>query len=195
MSKIHIICSAYERVIPLRMLVDNFIIQTNPDWLLNIVYDGPAPQNILDIILAYNEPRATFIQTPERMGEYGNPNRKMMLEKITGADDDYVLLTNEDNQYVPAFVEYFLRECQSDVGFVYCNTIHNYMGYETLFTELRVLHIDLGSFIVRLDVAKKIGFNHSGPIADGVYAEECVNECRARGLKIVQINKSLFIHN
>jgi hypothetical protein len=53
----------------------------------------------------------------------------------------------------------------------------------------------MGSFIVRLDVAKKIGFTSYCEVADGIYAEECAAECKKQGLQIMGINKSLFIHN
>jgi hypothetical protein len=119
----------------------------------------------------------------------------MMLQELCGEPDDYVLITNDDNQYVPVFVEYMLKCCGENVGFVTCDTIHNYFGYDILASEIKVGAIDMGSFIVKLDVAKAVGFNHMENVADGMYAVECANECQKRGLSVKGIRKPLFIHN
>jgi len=64
-----------------------------------------------------------------------------------------------------------------------------------LLTRVRVGAIDMGSFIVKLDIAQKVGFNHTVEVADGIYAEECASECARQNLIVSQINKALFIHN
>jgi hypothetical protein len=193
---LHVICTAYERPIHLRMMVDNFLIQTCENWKLTIVYDGPAPQSIKDVMrLSLNDYRVNFIQTPERTQCYGHLNRKKYLQEIKGSPNDFVLITNEDNQYTPTFVEYFLKETAQNVGMVYCVTIHSYLQYKVLRTQIKENFIDMGSFIVRLDVAQSIGFNHTHVSADGRYAVECLAECEKRGLIAVKINKAIFIHN
>ena len=53
----------------------------------------------------------------------------------------------------------------------------------------------MGTFIVRFDIAQKVGFNHDHFSADGVYATECDLYCKARGLRTVYIQRPLFIHN
>jgi hypothetical protein len=89
-----------------------------------------------------------------------------------------------------------MKQCRhSDVGMVYCDTVHSYTQYDVLKTEVREGHIDMGSFAVRLDVARKIGFRHIHFSADGTYAMECANYCRMRRLRLVHIAKPLFIHN
>jgi hypothetical protein len=144
----------------------------------------------------YRDPRVQFQETPQVNGFWGHPNRQMGLKQLALNHHDYVLITNDDNIYVPVFVEYFLKECKrGDVGFVYCDTIHSYMKYEILKTELRENYIDMGSFIVKVDVAKRVGFNYIHLSADGLYAEQCANYCRLRRLAIIHIQKPLFIHN
>jgi hypothetical protein len=178
------------------MLIDSFMRQTDARWLVHVIHDGPASEEIKKVISLYSETgKVDYHETSERIGGFGHSNRKMMLEKIEGQYDDYVLMTNDDNQYVARFVEYFLGECMADVGMVYCNTIHNYLQYEILYTEIKENKIDMGSFIVRMDVAKKVGFKHNHVSADGAYAEECARECGRTGLRTVRIPKALFIHN
>jgi hypothetical protein len=192
---IKIICVAYERPVPMRMLIDCFLVQTNPNWELNIIYDGKAPQSILDIVALYSDPRVKFFESDERNQCYGHPNRKMMLENMQGNPGDFVLMTNDDNYYVPVFVEYMLIACKPNIGFVYCDTVHSHFRYDTHKPKIKENHIDMGCFIVRFDVAKRVGFNHLCFTADGKYAEECFGYCLTHRLISSYIPKSLFVHN
>jgi hypothetical protein len=193
--KLQIICVAYHRAIPLRMLIDCFLIQTNPHWQMYIVHDGNAPQDVKDVVSSYDDHRITFIETPKRAGIWGHENRQWALREMPRNDIDYVLITNDDNYYVPTFVERFLEKCQKDVGFVYCNTVHSYMDYDVLQTRIKEGMIDMGSFIVRLSIAKKIGFNYMHEQGDGRYAEDCALECLMHQLGVIYIPKCYFIHN
>jgi hypothetical protein len=192
---LHVICTVYNRAISLRQLVDCFLLQTSSRWQLHIVNDGAATPEINAVMALYSDPRITFMATPTVNGVYGHPNRKLMLEILNFSPNDFVLITNDDNYYVPKFVEYFLNECHTDVGFVYCDTIHSYMGYNILKTQVKENLIDMGSFIVRSAMAKKTGFVHTHISADGAYAVECAENCKKRSLKITYIPKSLFVHN
>ena len=195
---LHVLCVAYKRVLPLRGLIDSFMNQTDARWSLYIMHDGPAPEGVLRVV---NDPfyitdgRVHYKETPQCNGEFGHPNRRMMLQDLAGACDDYVLITNDDNYYVPAFVEYFLRECRADVGMLYCNTVHSYMQYTVMYSRVKECCIDMGCFIVRSDVAKTVGFNQTNHSADGAYAEACAAYCRVYRLTVKYIDKPLFVHN
>jgi hypothetical protein len=193
--KLHIIATAFNRPLDLKRLIFDLLLQTNENWTLNIIHDGPPPKGIINFIKSLKDPRIWFVHTKSINGSWGHPNRAMMLKQIAGDPQDYVLITNDDNQYVKSFVEIFLRNCNKHTGFLYCNCIHNYFDYDTLITQVRVGAIDMGSFIVRLDVAQKVGFNHTVEVADGIYAEECAQECARQNLKVLGIRKALFIHN
>jgi glycosyltransferase involved in cell wall biosynthesis len=194
--KLHIICVAYERPIALRGLIDSFLLQTYENWELSIVHDGKASCEVLKTIsLYYKEKRVKFWESAERYGLYGHPNRDAMIQQIKGKKNDFLLITNDDNYYVPKFAEFFMAASEPDVGMVYCNTVHSHADYDINFSRLRQHHIDMGAFTVRLDIAKKVGFKHTTFAADGLYCEEC-NVLRAKmGLRVVYINKCLFIHN
>jgi len=198
--KIHVIAVAFERYEPLEILILSLLVQTNPDWTLHIVYDGPAPQKIRDIIAPLlsgkqKDSRIHFWQSPERYQNYGHPNRRTMLQIIETDSNDYILMTNDDNYYVPRFVEFMLSVTDEKTGIVYCDTIHSHMGYNIHYSEMRESGIDMGAFIVRADIAKETGFNYDHFSADGRYAEDCLRMCQTKGLKIIKINKPLFIHN
>ncbi len=198
--KIHIICVAYERVEPLEILIRSFIVQTNKNWILHIVYDGTAPKKILDIIAPFldgsrKDERIHFYQSPERNQKYGHPNRRTMLKSIETNQDDFILMTNDDNYYIPRFIEFMLRQINPRVGMVYCDTVHSHAEYDINYSELRENCVDLGAFIVRATIAKETGFNHDHFSADGTYAEECLKTCHKKGLIAIKIKKALFVHN
>jgi hypothetical protein len=197
---IQIICVAYERPVELQTLINCFILQTDSRWVLHIVYDGPAPQKILEIVKPFingnrKDERIHFYESPERYQKYGHPNRRTMLQSIECSPHDYILMTNDDNMYVPRFVEYMLKAAKFNTGIVYCDTVHSHMEYNLHISYLKENFIDMGAFIVRSDVAKKTGFNHDHFSADGTYAVECLSTCNKMRLKEVKISKPLFIHN
>jgi hypothetical protein len=196
MKRLHVISVAYERVIPLRILCDCFVIQSNPNWILQIVYDGESPDTVLSIINEYeHEPRIQFIETETRNEFWGHPNRRTYLNRVNPSKDTYVLLTNDDNYYIPLFVEYMLDECRDNVGMVMCDTVHSHFHYNLHQSHPHEGGIDMGAFIVRADVATTVGFIHDTRGADGLYAEECANYCHSADLEIAHVNKPLFIHN
>lgn len=193
--KLHVIVTAFNRPTDLKRLCYDWILQTCPSWEIRIIHDGPCPAGLYSFIYSLRDKRISFIETVKVNGYWGHPNRKTMLRQTRGDLNDYILITNDDNQYVKSFWEIFARYCSPKIGMVYCNTVHNYFDYEILQSEPRVGKIDMGSFIVKLDIAIKVGFNQIIEVADGLYAEECAAECIKRDLRIVKINKSLFIHN
>jgi len=190
-----VISVAYHRLYGLQILINSFILQTNPNWELHIIHDGIAPPSVSNVIESCIDPRIIFKQTEEVFGNYGHPNRKKMLAEMEGTIDDYVLMTNDDNYYVPVFVDKMLKKVSRATGIVYCDTIHSHFDYNVHHSKLKEHHIDIGAFIVRLDVAKAVGFNHIHFSADGVYAEECDRYCMRRGLQRVYLPQPLFIHN
>jgi hypothetical protein len=192
--KIKIICVAYERPISMCGLIDSLLVQTNPNWELTIVHDYKASDSVWDVIWKHDDARIIFTETETRTQNYGHLNRRAMLEGME-LSDDFILMTNDDNYYVPVFVEYFIREIAEDVGMVYCDSAHSHFEYNLHKTKIQVDHIDIGSFIVRVDIAKEVGFNGVEFNADGYYAESCLAACKEKGLREVYIPKPLFVHN
>jgi len=192
--KLHIICVAYQRSIQLESLINCFLIQTNSNWVLHIIHDGLPSQEILDVISRKTDQRVSFISTENINGKWGHPNRKMMLQSIKTNPDDFILITNDDNYYVPRFVGQFLESAKSNIGMIYCDCIHSYTDYSIHNSQIKEGWIDIGSFAVRADIAKQTGFNHEHISADGIYAEECLKNCQRVGLRTIHIQKYIFIH-
>jgi hypothetical protein len=192
---------AYARYEPLEVAIRSFRLQTSPDWTLHIVYDGKAPQGIIDIVSLYlkdgsrEDKRIHFYESPERYQKYGHPNRRTMLQSIECNPRDFILMSNDDNYYVPRFVEFMNGAIDQKTGIVYCDTVHSHAEYNYHNSELRENCIDMGAFMVRADIAKSVGFNHDHFSADGTYAEECNAAIKKRGLRAVKVKKALFVHN
>jgi hypothetical protein len=194
---LHIIVAAYQHPVATRGLIDSFVVQTSKCWKLYCVHDGPPYPEWQDHKRLYeNEPRVGLFSSDVQFGCNGHLNRSMFLDALTGNPDDFILITNCDNYYIPVFVEYMLRECKSDVGIVYCNTLHSHQDYAVQVSTLKLSGIDMGAFIVRLSVAQENRFNHVEYMAaDGLFAEETAALCAQKGLRTVHVNKALFIHN
>jgi len=196
MSCLQIICVAYNRYIPLEILCKCFQVQTNPNWVLHVVYDGKAPDDIIELINPLlKDSRIHFYQSPERYQNYGHPNRKTMLEALECNPKDFIWMQNDDNYVIPKSVEFIINEIKWNTGIIYWNTLHSYMDYDVHKSELKENSIDMAAFAVRADIAKMTGFNHLHLSADGAYAEECLSTCTVKRLKTVKINKCLTIHN
>lgn len=194
MRRLHVLCVAFERPIHLMNICGLFLTQTNPNWTLTIMYDGPIPDHIKNIMSLFGDSRIKFRNTEKVNGYWGHPNRKKMLQELKGRKDDFVLLTNEDNIYVPVYVDAILSTIKKDTGIIMTNALHSYTNYSVFESELKENHIDMGAFAVRLDIAKKVGFNHINFSADGKYAEECGEYCVKKRFGILKIKQSLFIH-
>jgi hypothetical protein len=195
---IHVIIAAWKKAIATRGLIDSILLQSCKLWKVYVVHDGPPEPDFaaLKDYPEYQDPRIGFYNSEVKFGCYGHLNRKMFLESLIGAPDDFVLITNCDNYYVPYFVDIMLKECRSDVGIVYCNTVHSHQNYDLQVSQLRLSYIDMGAFIVKLSIAQEVGFKHYNyPAADGLYAEECLAKCTEKHLRAVHVNKPLFVHN
>lgn len=186
---------AYERPIPMRILADCFLVQTAPDWELTFIHDGKAGEDVWKTVRLYDDPRVRFQESPERYGVYGHPNRKRFLASMESSIEDFVILSNDDNYYMPVFVEELLRRRTHDTGMIYWDAVHSHFQYNVLKSLIKVDHIDIGSFAVRVDIAKEVGFNNFAFNGDGYYAEECARKSLSKGLKIDYIPKPIFVHN
>lgn len=193
--KLHVLMVAYNRPIELMNSCCLFIRQTNPSWDLRIMHDGVPPKNIIDMMGLFIDKRINFCHSKVRNELWGHPNRKTMLEELKCEDTDFVLITNDDNIIVPAFVEQMLGVVKENTGIVMCDTIHSYKNYEYTTTHMAVGYIDMGAFIVRADVAKAVGFNHLTEFCgDGMYAVDCAKYCIENDLELLHIKRGLFTH-
>jgi hypothetical protein len=198
---IEVICVTYRQDGPLRVLVQSFLNQTAANWKLQIIHDGPDPafDEMMAAFAAGRENRITFWNTDKRYNDYGHSLREQGLRRITG---DYILITNGDNYYVPVFVRQVterIMAAQPDV--VLFNMVHSRgpggrrnPRYSFFETSYRRRAIDMGSAIVRADLARAAGFRDKGFAGDATYFED-VAVAKAGPLHIEKLEDVLFVHN
>lgn len=196
--KIKIIAVTYYQTTELEVFIGSLLLQTNPNWDIEIWHDGSSPLSVREIIARHSDdPRIKFICTLERNGVWGHLSRKSALSGLMGEDDDLVLLTNADNYYCPGFVDQILKAYQSkpEIGLVYTDCIHSHFQWDYHRSEPVEGKIDLGAACIRYDIAKSVGFRWTHYSADGAYIEACAKEAIRRGLRAIHIPKGLFTHN
>jgi hypothetical protein len=197
---LEIICVTYLRIDPLRCLVASLACQTNLSFVLKIIHDGPSldtSECVTDLKRIYPKLNITYQETGERFNDYGHTLRSMGL---MDSKQDYVLLTNDDNYYVPVFVDEIQAVINSELpDIVYFDMVHNYafgyhpnpISYQTLIAEPILNRIDIGSFVFNTKLGQSVGFRGRHHQADGMFFEDMKDS----GAKIVKIPKVLFVHN
>ena len=199
---ISVICVTYKQSGPLKVFVNSFLNQTAPNWKLLVYHDGPDADfdSLMNGFCAHGETRIAFKSTTARFNDFGHSLREMALAEVDG---DYVLLTNGDNYYVPIFVAVMTESIRRfDPDVVMFDMIHSHncpggrpqLPYSFFRTEYRRKSIDMGSAIVRTNLAKQAGFRDKSHDGDATYFED-VAKLRGPNLKIVKANQVLFVHN
>lgn len=191
-KKVAIICPIY-KCFP--QIISSMICQTYKDWELYLIYDGVGEDYIRDYVNFYKDERIKYIETQERVGNYGHPIRQKYLNEIKNSDADFVVITNGDNYHTPNYLESLINGFEPDTVATYCDSmVHNYFGWGSMNVELDCGHIDCACVMIRKDYACKVGWNDVvSHTADWKYFEDIG---KAYGWeKWKKVNGCLLIHN
>lgn len=191
---IEFIIPTYNRTEQLQSMLASLVAQIDDDWIATVVVDDEDNEDnnnrIKRIIDNFNTNKIKYIFTGKRFNDYGHEPREVgkQLSKA-----DYIVMTGDDNYYVPSFVKEINYVVKNDnVGMVYCDMIHNGYDYVPFYCRIIDGYIDMGAFVTRRDLAQqlKLGKEYC---ADGYYT---INFCKLfPNEKTVKINKILFVHN
>jgi hypothetical protein len=200
--QIGVVCVAYRRPGPLSVLVQCFLNQSATNWKLEIIHDGPDAdvERAVRPYLLEHADRVSLTFSEQRHDDFGHSLRGQALARI---ESDYVLLTNDDNYYVPCFVEainHVIAEVDPDVVIYDMIHSHNRPGgrplppYSFFETAYSRRNIDIGAAVVRTSLAKAAGFRDKTHDGDATYFEDVA---RAKGgqLKVCKLPQVLFVHN
>ncbi len=189
--KIEFIIPAYKRPNELMMVLSSLCSQTNNNWSAHVIADGPFDgyQKVKDYYL--NDERIRFTELNGPHNDWGHTPRNYGLEH---AKEEWVIMTGDDNYYVPVFVDFFLKEVTPDVNFVYCDMVHNMASnnYLVLKTEPIVYKIDMGCFMSKTENAKQMKLDVTKVTADGLFVVEYLKKFPG---KTKHIEKLLYVHN
>jgi Glycosyl transferase family 2 len=195
--KVRILIATYlndkhvNRINSLYCIVYSLLYQTYSNFEIVIHHDGPLEDISLPDRFEKIDNRIKFITMPERKGNWGFHDRWNIA--IDTQDADWILFTNDDNYYVPSFLEFMLKtanEEHSDI--VFCNMLHNCGDLWKPMDTMPVCgSIDLGSYMSKTELVKKTTWDDFSWIADYKYLEKLIQN----GGICKKINKTLFVHN
>jgi len=193
---IDIIAVTYGHDEILKCFINSIKSQTNKNWRLFIIHDGEntSLKNDLSNNGYLVDGKVIFLEYPIHSGSYGHKLRKWGLDKF--ATNNYVLITNCDNYYTPNMVDEVLK---IDADFIYFDMVHshptpnneNKIDYGFLKSKTKRGFLDMGSVVVKTDLAKKVGFNDYDYSADWKYFDKILK----LSPKIHKVDKVLFVHN
>lgn len=193
MKKIEFIIPTYNRPDKLMIILLSLKAQTIDAWKVHVVAD--ALYEGYEQVKEYfkNDDRFKFSELNGPHKDWGHTPRNYGLEN---AQEDWVVMSGDDNYYVPVFVETFLESVKfrNDVNFVHCNLVHNWVNnnYIPLVSIPKVNRIDIGNFMTRTKLAKQLKLDVTKGNADGLFVEEYINKFKGN---IIHIEKFLYVHN
>lgn len=193
---------SYRRYTQIACLIHSLQAQTMPAFHLVILHDGPDFE-MLQLLSKLSRETALSFEfrfSRVRHNDYGHSLR---AEAIQVCDTDYILLTNDDNYYVPKFAELMLTAAtRHDLDMVLCDMVHSHDrpggrpvgSYAAFPTHPSAGNVDIGCFITRTERAKRVGFRDKRSIGDATY----VTDLMALGpdlMRWAKVEKILFVHN
>jgi glycosyltransferase involved in cell wall biosynthesis len=196
-----IVCVAYRRPQSIQVLLHCFLAQTSQNFRLLVIHDGPdAEMSVLLSEYTSRYPdRIEYIFTETRYDDYGHSLRQLGLEQVS---TPFVLFTNDDNYYVPVFVQTVLAVAHDkNADIVLYDVVHSHENagdtiappYSVLITEPRMNRFDVGAGVFRTELARAVGWRSRGFAADGVFIEDVL--AFKPDVKIEKIDQVLFVHN
>ena len=193
MSKIEFIIPTYNRPDFLMCTINSILAQRSDQWKIHVVADCP-PEGTLDKIMKYFEgdDRIQFTILPERYNDWGHTPRNYGMQHAT---EDWVIMTGEDNYYMPVFVDHFLNSVTPQSHFVFCNMVHNWSDhqYYPIDCEPSWGKIDIGNFMVKRENGQRIRLDVKNEQADGEFVEKYLKKFPEG--EVIKINKILYVHN
>jgi hypothetical protein len=180
-------------------IISSLLLQSHPNWRLWLIHDGPNSTGLARIVENVNDKRITYLETKDRIGNWGHEWRRWALDEIKAKrafpDCDYIVVTNADNYYTPVFCQMMLGGIDENVLATYCSQmVHSYTGWSVINCKMERGHIDAGNVMIRSDVACDVGWRkpkmHS---ADWFYFNDIMTKYGRD--KFAMVPGCLFVHN
>jgi glycosyltransferase involved in cell wall biosynthesis len=204
MNKIRICVSAYlngekNRDKKLFCCLYSILSQTYENYEIVVHHDGPIDDRLVAEKIKNLSDKIILIETAERKNQWNCDIRyeAAMLEPFP----DWVIYTNDDNYYVPHFLQIMLNRTLSEKAImVYCNVVYGHEGGGWLLSTTPIPnYIDLGCFMTHISVIKETPWNLPELFdANGKYRQDCdgiyAKIVASKGTT-TKANNFLFIHN
>ena len=191
--KIEFVIPTYNRSKLLMATISSLYAQTNDNWTAHIVTDNYWDDYLEKIKNFYaDSDKIRFTITDKRYNDWGHTPRNIGLKQCK---EEWVIMTGDDNYYVPVFVDEFLKVVKTETNVVFCNMVHNWnnLQYYPVKCIPRTNNIDIGCFMVRSKLGSQMEINlEHKELADGMFLEEYIK--RFAG-SVEHIDKILYTHN
>lgn len=193
---VDIIAVTYNHNENLKCFINSIKSQTNQNWRLFIIHDG-LNKPLKDDLEKNNylvKDKVIFFEHQTHTSLHGHLLRKYGLENFVS--NEYVLITNADNYYVPVMINEVLKRNED---FIYFDCVHSHKNkllhngghYGHLNSQLKKSQLDMGCVVIKSDLAKRIGFNHTSFAADWSYFEDVLRTKPTTH----KIDKIMMVHN
>jgi glycosyltransferase involved in cell wall biosynthesis len=191
--KVCIISTAYNRH---PVIISSLICQTHQDWELHIIHDGQN-DNYREWVNSYKDKRIIYSENIPRQVNYGHPIRQKALQDIKnniyGTDCNYIVITNEDNYFVPTYLQKMIEGFKEDIVATYCSMLYNQIDYNIMNCTLQLGNIDCSCVMVRKDVACDVGWRSMEHSSDWIYFSDIIQKYGAD--KWIKVGGYLIVHN
>lgn len=196
---IHVI--AYNRLPQLLSLVWAFSSQKEKNFKVFITHDGENI-NIRNQIIGLGNLIGyplSFKESESHNGIWGYALRQQCLMECNTL---FWMSTNDDSWYSPTFTKELQQIMHTNPDLILVDMVHSHLNpggrpqtdYQAFTTQASLCNCDIGSFIVRTQLAQKMGgfpiYHHD---ADGFFINKFVSTYPCA--TITKINKILYVHN
>jgi hypothetical protein len=167
----------------LKLFILSMQRQRHRNWEMVAVTDGPNDA-AARVIGEFDDARLRLIQTDERLGRWGHPYRQVGIDACRG---EFIGLSNDDNYYVPGYIEQMMHAMDGGVDLVMCQLIHSHAGW-----NINPPGNDLGAWIARTSLIRQVPWRGTEFDSDLKYLQAL--QATAQG-RVATVMRPLFIHN
>ena len=189
--KIEFIIPTYNRPHQLMTVISSIFSQTIDLWKVHVVADAvyPGYQKVKDFFEGDERIKFTELNGPHK--DWGHTPRNYGLEHAT---EEWVVMTGDDNYYVPTFVSEMLKQSQGK-HFIYCDMVHNAFGYMPVRSNIEKGQIDIGNMMFKPELAKGVELDKTDYNADWTFINRYRTKQWFEGDGFHKVNKVLYVHN
>ncbi len=156
--------------------------QRYENWEVVAVTDGPNP-TAAQLVSRCNDPRIRLIETEKALGMWGHPHRAKGIAACRG---EFIGLSNDDNYYVPGYLEQMLFALE-DADLAVCPMLHSYYAWKRVAAGG-----DIGCWIARASLVRSVPWPGIHFHADLDFYNALVAQA---GDRVVKLDRPLFVHN
>ena len=186
---VEFIIPTFDRVNALKSMLSSLVAQSDRDWSAHVLIDSPGDTVMQGVVDGFLDNRIYSTVMDKRYNDWGHSLRE--IGKQT-SEADYVILTCDDNYYMPNVVAELRQNSIARPGIVYWDMVHSHYSYHYFKCSPAYNQIDMGSFATRTDMAKQVKMNTTYA-ADGEFIDDVKKAFPNE--KIVRIDKVMFVHN